>query len=114
MLKASFEYAEADVVTRSLTEAKVDAERVIDAVVNAMALDGTRLLSAEEITSMNSTIDEVKAIVAKSEKSVEIVMATEKLAKASDEFASMRMDDSVRKALAGSSLDELSESMADS
>ncbi|MFT5561935.1 MAG: molecular chaperone HscA [Litorivivens sp.] len=114
MLKASFEYAEADVVTRSLTEAKVDAVRVIDAVVNAVALDGTRLLSAEQITSMNSTIEDVKVIVAKSEKSVEIVMATERLAKASDEFASMRMDDSVRKALAGTSLDELSESMASS
>jgi molecular chaperone HscA len=114
MLKASFEYAEADVVTRSLTEAKVDAGRVIDAVVNAVALDGTRLLSAEQITSMNSTIEDVKVIVAKSEKSVEIVMATERLAKASDEFASMRMDDSVRKALAGTSLDELSESMASS
>jgi len=35
------------------------------------------------------------------------------LAKASDEFASRRMDDSVRQALAGTSLDELSESIAD-
>lgn len=113
MLKASFEYAEADVVIRSVTEAKVDAERVIDAVVNAMALDGTRLLSAEEIASLKSTIADVQAIVATSEKSVEIITATERLAKASDEFASMRMDDSVRKALAGSSLDELSESMTE-
>jgi len=106
MLKASFEFAEADVATRSIMEAKVDAERVIDAVVNALAVDGQRLLSADEISDLQSTIADVQEILTQSEKSVEIIAATERLAKASDEFASKRMDDSVRKALAGSSIDE--------
>jgi len=114
MLKASFEYAEADVATRSLTEAKVDAQRVVDAVVNATALDGERLLSAGELAALQATVIDVQEIVTNSEKATEIIAASERLARASDEFASKRMDDSVRKALAGSSLDELSESIADS
>ncbi len=113
MLKASFEYAEADVATRSLTEAKVDAQRVIDAVVNAVALDGDRLLSQQERSNLNGTLAEVQATVSNSERAPEIIAASDRLAKASDDFASKRMDDSVRKALAGSSLDELSESIAD-
>ena len=52
MLKASFEYAEADVATRSLTEARVDAQRVVDAVVNAISADGERLLSADELAGL--------------------------------------------------------------
>lgn len=107
MLKASFEFAEADVVTRSITEAKVDAERVVDAVINAMAKDAERLLSPAEISALDAVIVEVREILAKSEKSSEIIAATEYLAKASDDFASKRMDDSVHKALAGSSIDEL-------
>jgi molecular chaperone HscA len=113
MLKASFEYAEADVATRSLTEAKVDTQRVIDAVANAIALDGDRLLSQQERSSLNETLAEVQAIATNSERASEITAASERLAKASDEFASRRMDDSVRQALAGTSLDELSESIAD-
>jgi len=113
MLKASFEYAEADVATRSLTEAKVDTQRVIDAVANAIALDGDRLLSQQERSSLNETLAEVQAIATNSERASEIIAASERLAKASDEFASRRMDDSVRQALAGTSLDELSESIAD-
>ena len=88
-------------------KAKVDAERVVDAVINAMAKDAERLLSPAEISALDAVIVEVREILAKSEKSSEIIAATEYLAKASDDFASKRMDDSVHKALAGSSIDEL-------
>ena len=68
MLKASFEHAAADVEARSVTEARVEAVRVRDAVENALALDGERLLSEAErqrildvITQMNNILKPLEA-----------------------------------------------------
>ena len=106
MLKASFEHAEADVEMRSITEAKVDAGRVKDAVQNALAKDGERLLDPEEREAIADKIKAIEAAIANGS-SGEISDATETLAKATDEFAARRMDDSVRSALSGKSLDEV-------
>ena len=106
MLKASFEHAEADVEMRSITEAKVDAGRVKDAVQNALAKDGERLLDPEEREAIADKIKAIEAAIAHGS-SGEISDATETLAKATDEFAARRMDDSVRSALSGKSLDEV-------
>ena len=106
MLKASFEHAASDVEARSVTEAKVEAVRVRDAVENALALDGERLLSEPERQTILDVIDNMNQIL-ESGSSREVTEATEQLAKASDEFASRRMDDSVRSALSGKSVEEL-------
>ncbi len=113
MLKASFEHAKDDVETRSVTEAKVEAVRVRDAVEGALAADGDTLLSEDEraaiaavITALNGTL-ETGSIR-------EITDATEALAKATDEFAARRMDNSVRAALSGQSLTDLNHEFADS
>jgi molecular chaperone HscA len=106
MLKASFDHAEADVEMRAITEAKVDAGRVKDAVQNALAKDGERLLEPEEREVIADKILAIEAAIA-SGSSAEIMDATETLAKATDEFAARRMDDSVRSALSGKSLDEV-------
>ena len=106
MLKASFEHAAADVEARSVTEARVEAVRVRDAVENALALDGERLLSEAERQRILDVITQMNNIL-EAAGSREITEATEKLAKASDEFASRRMDDSVRSALSGKSVQEL-------
>ncbi|RYD90197.1 MAG: Fe-S protein assembly chaperone HscA, partial [Sphingobacteriales bacterium] len=44
MLKESFAYAKEDMFERALREQKVEAERVIEALVNALEKDGSRLL----------------------------------------------------------------------
>ena len=106
MLKSSFEHAAADVEARSVTEARVEAVRVRDAVENALALDGERLLSEAERQGILDVITQMNDIL-EAAGSREITEATEKLAKASDEFASRRMDDSVRSALSGKSVEEL-------
>jgi molecular chaperone HscA len=106
MLKSSFEHAAADVEARSVTEARVEAVRVRDAVENALALDGERLLSEAERQGILDVITQMNNIL-EAAGSREITEATEKLAKASDEFASRRMDDSVRSALSGKSVEEL-------
>lgn len=106
MLKASFEHAAQDVETRSITEARVDAVRVRDAVKNALVVDGERLLTKEELAVIEAKIADLDAVL-DSKKSRKITEHMEALAKATDEFASRRMDDSVRSALSGRSLDEM-------
>lgn len=106
MLKSSFENAAEDVQARSVTEAKVEAVRVRDAVENALAADGERLLSSDERDQIQGVIEGMNQTL-ESGSAREITDATEALAKASDEFASRRMDDSVRSALSGKSVDEL-------
>lgn len=106
MLKASFEHAAADVETRSITEARVDAVRVRDAVKNALLADGERLLTKDEKALIESRIASLDAVL-ESKKSRQIVEQMEALAKVTDEFAGRRMDDSVRSALSGRSLDEM-------
>lgn len=108
MLKASFEYAADDIQARSVTEAKVEAVRVRDAVENALAIDGERLLSDEERSEIQLVIEQLNQVV-ESGNTREVTDATEQLAKASDEFASRRMDDSVRSALSGKSVEQLKE-----
>jgi molecular chaperone HscA len=113
MLKASFEHAQSDVEARSVTEARVEAVRVRDAVENALAADGARLLSEDEQKAIAAVIEKVNATI-ESGSSRDISDVTEELAKATDEFASRRMDDSVRAALSGQSVTELNSEFADS
>lgn len=106
MLKASFEHAAEDVEIRSLTEARVDAERVKDAVINALSIDGERLLTKEERDVIQAKIDALDAVMS-STRGRDITHHMETLAKATDDFAARRMDDSVRSALSGKSLAEV-------
>ncbi|MFT7246773.1 MAG: molecular chaperone HscA [Candidatus Azotimanducaceae bacterium] len=106
MLKASFEHAAEDVEIRSLTEARVDAERVKDAVINALSIDGERLLTNEERAAIQIKIDALDAVMS-STRGRDITHHMETLAKATDDFAARRMDDSVRSALSGKSLAEV-------
>ena len=105
MLQASFEYAEADVEIRSITEARVDAVRVIEAVKNALAADGESLLSEEEISAIEQSIAACESVL-DAKDAVQIKDFTDQLARASDEFAARRMDASVRSALAGHDISE--------
>ncbi|MCB1645998.1 MAG: Fe-S protein assembly chaperone HscA [Pseudomonadales bacterium] len=105
MLRASYEYAAEDVKLRSLTEARVEAQRVIDAVRAALVQDGEALLSGDEIAALNEAIAAVEAVL-EGENDRAIVDATAALGAASDHFAALRMDASVRSALAGHDINE--------
>lgn len=106
MLKDSFNHAQDDIDARKLKEEQVEAERVIEALLAALAEDGEALLSAEEQTTIRQEIDEL-AEVAKGSEQRAIKLKIEQLDKASAEFAQRRMDASINKALAGHSVDEL-------
>ncbi len=106
MLKDSFTYAEADAQSRMLNEARVEAGRVIEALGNALAADGEELLSAEEIWLLQEAMKRLESL-AEQDDAAAINTGVEMVGKASEEFAGLRMDASVRQALAGHKIDEL-------
>lgn len=103
MLKSSFDHAAEDVERRSLAEARVEAGRVIEALGNALAEDGQALLPAQDIEMLEQAIARLQELT-EGEDHQAINEGTEMLGRASEEFASLRMDAAVRKALAGRQL----------
>ena len=106
MLQASFEHATEDANRRSLMEARVESGRVIEALGNALAEDGAGLLMESDIHALQQAIEELGR-VSKGEDHLAISEGTELLGRASEEFASLRMDAAVRKALAGRNIAEV-------
>ena len=106
MLEDSFKSADVDMALRALREEQVDAERIILATQSALDADGG-LLSDAERADIVQQIDAVRAI-SQGDDHVAIKAAVEVLAKGTEDFAAKRMDRSVRVALAGKKLDEVS------
>jgi len=105
MLKASFEFAAEDIRLRSLTEAQVDGRSVLDAVAAALAKDGAALLSAAEIGEIEAAMADLQRVI-DSDSNTSILDATAKLGAASDHFAALRMNASVKQALSGHQIEE--------
>ena len=114
MLQDSYTSAEGDMVRRALREEQVEAERII--LATQSALDGdAALLSNDERASVDALMDGVRAALAASSveegdiaaRQAALHGAVDALAHGTEEFASRRMDQSVRSALAGKTLDEV-------
>ena len=106
MLEDSFKSADVDMALRALREEQVDAERIILATQSALDADGG-LLSDAERANIVQQIDAVR-VISQGDDHVAIKSAVEALAKGTEDFAAKRMDRSVRVALAGKKLDEVS------
>jgi molecular chaperone HscA len=105
MLKASFTSAEADKKARMLAEARVDASGLIEAIQNAMQVDG-QLLSAEDLSLIKRHIDALTSLML-GDNADDIRNATEALNHATEAFAAKRMDVSVQRALSGQDIHSL-------
>ncbi|PSL14698.1 chaperone protein HscA [Marinobacterium halophilum] len=105
MLKESYSHAAEDLEARNLREQQVEAERIVAALQAAIQQDG-ELLSDAERDALEQDVATLEAVVAEGDYR-RIESAVEVLAKASDFFASRRMDQSISRALAGHSIDEL-------
>jgi molecular chaperone HscA len=106
MLKASQEHATEDMEARSLRECQVDAGRVLDATLAALAEDGERLLAADERALIDGKVEELRKALQTTD-AQRIRQATADLNQATEPFAARRMDSSVQQALAGHRLEEL-------
>ncbi|CAH1748908.1 iron-sulfur cluster biosynthesis chaperone HscA [Thauera humireducens] len=105
MLKSGVEHAGDDMALRALREQQVEAERVIEAAEQALAKDG-HLLDGDERAAVDAAIARLR-VLREGEDHRAIKTGIDAFARATDEFAARRMDNSIRSALAGHKVDEL-------
>jgi molecular chaperone HscA len=106
MLQESFTTAEQDMKARAVTEARVDAQRMLLATQTALDADG-HLLAPEERAHIESLMEQLRHIAAESHDAGAIEAATQALAKGTEAFAAERMNHSIQKALSGKNVENL-------
>ncbi|WP_423187426.1 Fe-S protein assembly chaperone HscA [Alishewanella sp. d11] len=105
MISGSMQHARQDMQLRLLREQQVEAERVLEAVTAALAADAA-LLNEAELTEIRQSLS-VLNTVKQQDDTAAIKAAIEHTNQLTDEFASRRMDKSIRLALQGHKVDEV-------
>ena len=105
MLRDSIEHAEDDMHSRSLREQQVEADRVLEALDAALAVDGDQLLSEDEksvIMTARSELAEVKtgADIEAIEQSIK------QIEKTCEGYVARRMNSNIKTAMQGHSIEE--------
>ena len=106
MLKASMDNAQEDMQARMLKEQQVEAARVQENLQGALDADGLALLNTSEIQAIAAGIAELSELAKGTDKDV-IKAAIEQLDKLSETFAQKRMDQSIKSAFSGQSVDRI-------
>ncbi|EZP40491.1 Fe-S protein assembly chaperone HscA [Janthinobacterium lividum] len=110
MLQDSYTSADVDMVARALREEQVEAERILLATQSALDEDGGLLDDAERVV-VDGLMNKVRDAIVQSQGGAidhqALKLAIEALADGTEDFASRRMDRSVRTALTGKSLDQV-------
>lgn len=106
MLLSSQTHAREDMQARTLKEAQVEAERLIEATAHALAESGDQLLSPAERLAIEQEMERLREAVGGRDH-LAIRDSMERLNTVTVDFAQRRMDSSVQRALAGHKLSEL-------
>jgi molecular chaperone HscA len=106
MLQDSFNTADGDMKLRALREEQVEAERILLATQSALDSD-LALLNETEQKHIADLMQVVRDVAQQSDQEA-IHAAIHALAEGTEEFAARRMDQSVRLALSGKTLDQIS------
>ncbi len=106
MLRESMEFAEKDIQARMLVEQKVEADRVLESLRQALRKDGNALLSADELAAIDAAVQNLVNVQQGSDPDA-IKVAITALDETTSEFAARRMDASIRQALQGHKIDEV-------
>lgn len=106
MLRDSMTYAKEDMNARALAEQRVEADRVIEGLIAAMQADGDELLSESERAELLKAIESLIEL-RNGDSADAIEQGIKDTDKASQEFASRRMDKSIRAALSGQSVNDI-------
>ncbi|HGS5217809.1 TPA: Fe-S protein assembly chaperone HscA [Vibrio parahaemolyticus] len=106
MLRDSMTHAKEDMQARALAEQRVEADRVIEGLIAAMQADGDELLSEQEKQDL---LNAIEALIEQrnGDDANAIEQGIKDTDKASQDFASRRMDKSIRAALSGQSVDDI-------
>ena len=108
LLLDGFKYAEEDKQLRHLHETKVEAQRELEALQQALKVDA-QLLSSEQLQALNTAKAQLEAeLTGQDIKAIE--QAVEQLKIHSDAFAALRMNQHIDAALKGTKLDDWSNS----
>jgi molecular chaperone HscA len=105
MLQDSFAHAKEDMQARALREQQVEAERVIEALTQALEQDGENLLSDLERAGLEAGLKQLQS-THNGQNQADIKRDIDALSELSEVFAARRMNAAVQKALAGRNLDE--------
>jgi len=105
MLKDSYERAQQDINLRALREQQVEADRLHESLSAALMADGHRLLNHEERKVLDNALNELQRIREKGTHK-EISCEIEHVSKLSEDYASRRMDSSIKAALSGHNIKE--------
>ena len=106
MIQASFSHAAEDKTRRQLAEQRLEATQLLEGLEAALAADGAELLSQEECAALHERMAALREATT-GEDVAGLRQLTESLGRASEAFAARRMDKSIRRALAGVSLEQL-------
>jgi molecular chaperone HscA len=106
MLKASMDNAQEDMQARMLKEQQVEAARVQENLQGALDLDGQALLDTSEIQAIAVGLTNLNELAKGTDKEA-IKAAIKQLDKLSENFAQKRMDQSIKRAFSGQSVDRI-------
>lgn len=106
MLRDSMTHAKEDMQARALAEQRVEADRVIEGLIAAMQADGDELLSEQERQALLKAIEALIEL-RNGDNADAIEQGIKDTDKASQDFASRRMDKSIRAALSGQSVNDI-------
>jgi molecular chaperone HscA len=105
MLRESFEHAKEDVHARALAEHRVDGQRLLDATRSALAADRA-LLEPHELEAIEHAVRAVEQALPRDDARA-LKQSVDALNRATEEFAARRMDEGIRRALAGQKIGSL-------
>jgi molecular chaperone HscA len=105
MIEQSFSHAEQDKAARALREQQVDADGLLQALSAAMLVDGERLLNEQQQRDLVAEMEQLQT-VRDNGTDKDIAAQIKRLGDASDEFAALRMDNSIKQALTGHTLED--------
>ncbi len=103
MLQDSFSTAQADMRSRAIAEARLDAERLLLATQTALDADAD-LLATDEQGVVLAVMQAVREVLTSDDPAV-IEAACKALAQGTEGFAAMRMNRGIRQALAGKNIE---------
>ena len=108
MLSEGMSHASEDAQARALREQQVELSQLLESVQSALESDGD-LLDNDERAQVDQVMQAGWAVLKEGNATADAVRQTvERLSQATDSFAARRMDRSIRRALSGRSLDEVS------
>ncbi|MDG6894843.1 Fe-S protein assembly chaperone HscA [Volucribacter amazonae] len=107
MLRASMQNAKQDIQLRLLAEQKVEAERVLSSLRNALQQDAS-LLNEQELAAVKMAIHNLDEL-RQQQDAVAIKQGIKALDQATREFAARRMNKSINAVLTGHSVDDIAQ-----